>query len=394
MKRFYFIAAMAIMAAGCQKTEIQNEVQTPIGFSTEVGKQTKAIVTPVDNETQAVHPINQPFAVYAYGYQLKKNDDGSLSSERVANSTSNPMKNVEIVYKEGAWKADVSQGAYYWPNDPTTRLDFYAYSPYIDSPDLTTDKAPSVDDVDKVMTVTSLSHSEAGGLVFAGYTHSTESMYVDFMEATPVRGATYNHADGNPNGTETTGTVPMTFNHKMTQIVFNVTTDNPYPGITFTIQSITLNGVANTGAYSNGTWTATGSDDFLIFPADSDNGAVLVNPSSSSNSTVEDVVALKYEANATTVLDGMKTTGVTMIPQDLQASTQKFTIVYEVKGKGVATETVTKTVDMYKDGAPANIWASNKKITYKVMIGLKEIKFEPVVANWDSQTGNEYTFQQ
>jgi hypothetical protein len=43
---------MAIMAAGCQKTEIQNEVQTPIGFSTEVGKQTKAIVTPVDNEKE------------------------------------------------------------------------------------------------------------------------------------------------------------------------------------------------------------------------------------------------------------------------------------------------------------------------------------------------------
>ena len=77
MKRFYFIAAMAIMAVGCQKTEIQNEVQTPIGFSTEVGKQTRAIVQNKvypEGETTA-----QPFAVYAFGWQ-EANDNTVMSN--------------------------------------------------------------------------------------------------------------------------------------------------------------------------------------------------------------------------------------------------------------------------------------------------------------------------
>lgn len=376
MKRFYFIAAMAIMAAACQKTEIQNEVLTPIGFSTEVGKQTKAIVTPVDNDQQAAHPTNQPFAVYAYGHQ-----DAEVTLV---------MDNVEVSYQTDTWKA--TSGSYYWPNDPTTTLNFYAYSPYIQRP-ATQDVIPTATDDDKNMIVTSLSHTENGGLVFTGYTHS--NMYVDFMEATSVIGAKYSSPGGSQNSNSvTSGTVPMTFNHKMTQVLFNVTTDQAYPGIKFTIKSITLNGINNSATYNNGTWSDTdGSTDYSIFPADSDNGAVLVNPDSNSD-TVEDEVALVYADDATVVLDGMTTTGVTMIPQTILQGTHKFTIEYKVEGKGVATETVTKTVELYKDGAASNKWVANRKITYKVMIGLNEIKFEPVVANWESEVGSEYTFQQ
>ena len=49
MKRLFIIASLAILAVGCQKTEIQNEVQTPIGFSTETGKMTRAIVQNGEN---------------------------------------------------------------------------------------------------------------------------------------------------------------------------------------------------------------------------------------------------------------------------------------------------------------------------------------------------------
>ena len=84
MKRLIIVASLAILAVGCQKTFVQNEVQTPIGFSTEVGKQTRAIVNTYDDA--------QPFGVFAYGY-----DNGQPNDVPV-------MNNVEVA-KNGGWKA-------------------------------------------------------------------------------------------------------------------------------------------------------------------------------------------------------------------------------------------------------------------------------------------------
>lgn len=384
MKRLFIIASLAILAVGCQKTEIQNEVQTPIGFSTEVGKQTRAIVDGADYGT------TQPFAVYAYGHQ-------TVTSEVVTKV----MDNVEVSYQAPTWKPTV--GSYYWPNDPRTTMNFYAFSPYIKRPatqEVAASADPTVDDVDKVMSVSSLSHTENEGLVFTGYTHS--NMYVDFMAATSVIGATYAHSDGNPRGNETAGKVPITFNHMMTQILFKVTTDKVYDGITFTVESITLNNINNTADYNDGDWTPSGSASYTIFPAAAANGAA----------ADEDEIALVSAQGQVTT---MTTIGVTMIPQELVASVeadnsgagavagQSFTIVYRIAGTGVASETVSKTVDLAVTGG-VNEWNNNKKITYTVKIGLNEITFEPSVATWvDEPAANatdeekekyEYTFQQ
>ena len=110
MKRLIIVASLAILAVGCQKTFVQNEVQTPIGFSTEVGKQTRAIVNTYDDA--------QPFGVFAYGY-----DNGVANNDPV-------MGNVEIAKGNSGWKA--TDGiTYYWPNDPDNYLNFYAYSPVL-----------------------------------------------------------------------------------------------------------------------------------------------------------------------------------------------------------------------------------------------------------------------
>ncbi len=393
MKRLIFIASLAMLAVGCQKTEIQNEVLTPIGFSTEVGKQTRAIV----DGQGAVYKTDQPFAVYAYGHQD--------TEENIV------MDNVEVSYQTDTWKA--TSGSYYWPNSPSTTLYFYAFSPYIQRP-ATASAAPTATDADKIMTVTSLSHTEDGGLVFEGYNHT--NMYVDFMEATPVKGAKYSDPDGLQNSNSvTSGTVPMTFNHKMTQVLFKVTTDELYPGITFTVESITLNDVKNQGSYDDGDWTPSGSGSYTIFPANNANGANAKNTLNAvdndqtndvDESKMEAEIALTNDANAT-VNASMTTTGVIMIPQNMVASTpavqntgaaavngQSFTIVYRIEGTGVASETVSKTVDLFTDANSTIHWVAKKRITYTVKIGLKEILFEPSVADWTDQEGNEYTFQQ
>jgi hypothetical protein len=287
-----------------------------------------------------------------------------------------------------------------------------------------------------MLNCTGLSHTETS-LNVTGYTHGEDQMYVDFMVATPVKGATYvnpdgsiNPADGKPNvDDDTDGEVPMVFNHKMTQILFNVTTNQVYPGVTFTIKSITLKNVRNNAGYvhtyanASDTWTvdADSKTSYKIFPADNNKGANAINV---DNDGKENVIALSYAADAADdAFQSMTTTGVTMIPQTMAKCTteyvagadaiadednaQMFEIVYSISGTGVATETVTKHIpfwpsdaDISKQGQDYRYnvvhWGVNKRVTYKVKIGLNEVTFEPSVANWkeDNPAGNTYTFVQ
>lgn len=352
---------MVFVAASCTKTNIKNEVESPISFSAESGKLTRAIVQ------DGTYPLDQPFGVYAYGKQ--------------GNETTPVMSNKEVSYSanDTKWSA-TGDVKYYWPNDPTTTMNFYAYSPFIGNDKTAT--AP-----DKVMNGT-IEHTEAAGLSLSGYTHS--NMYVDFMVATPVKGATYSDPDGDQNAPSvTSGQVPLSFYHQMTQVIFNVTTDKAYTGITFQIQKITLKGINNTASYvqnyddAYGDWTATGAAQYVIFPAEAANGGV------AANETPKD---LTNAANAQTFAT-LTTTGVTMIPQTIADDAQKFEIVYKISGTGVATETVTKEVEFFVNNTTVQ-WGPNKKITYTVKIGLNEITFSPSVETWDPIPGNEYTFQQ
>ncbi len=364
MKRFLMLASlMVFVAASCTKTNIKNEVESPISFSAESGKLTRAIVQ------GGTYPLDQPFGVYAYGKQ--------------ANETTPVMSNKEVSYSttDTKWSA-TGDVKYYWPNDPTTTMDFYAYSPFIGNDKTAT--AP-----DKVMNGT-IEHTEAAGLSLSGYTHS--NMYVDFMVATPVKGAKYSTPNGDQNATSvTSGQVPLSFHHQMTQVIFNVTTDKAYTGITFQIQKITLKGINNTASYvqdyqdAYGAWTATGAAEYEIFPAEATNGGVAED---------EEAKKLTNAANAQTFAT-LTTTGVTMIPQTIEDGAQKFEIVYKISGTGVATETVTKEVEFFVDANTTVQWQPNKKITYTVKIGLNEITFAPSVVAWDENTsGSEYTFQQ
>lgn len=364
MKRFMlFIAMVGFVATSCTKTIVKDEVETAISFSTESSKLTRAIVQ------DGTYPTDQPFGVYAYGKQ--------------DNATTAVMSNKEVSYSanDTKWSA-TGDVKYYWPNDPTTTMNFYAYSPFIGNDKTATDP-------DKVMNGT-IEHTEAAGLSLSGYTHS--NMYVDFMVATPVKGAKYSTPNGDQNATSvTSGQVPLSFHHQMTQVIFKVTTDKAYNGITFEIQKITLKGINNSASYEQdyqdayGAWTATGAEEYEIFPAKADDGGV---------ATDETPKELTNAANAQTFAT-LTTTGVTMIPQTIADDVQKFEIVYKISGTGVATETVTKEVEFFVDVNTTVQWEPNKKITYTVKIGLNEITFAPSVVTWDDSTpGSEYTFQQ
>lgn len=401
MKRLLIIASLAILAMSCEKTIVSNGVRTPIGFSTEVGKQTRAVVQ--DN----AYPTDQPFAVYAYGHQ-----DLDTSEE-----VTTIMNNVEVSYTPAdntnpaeKWSA-TGNTKYYWPNDPRTTINFYAYSPALVNPTTATANHQKLNGT--IAHRETADNSGPAGLSLTGYTHS--NMYVDFMVARPVKEAKYQDQDGVNGQAQNLTAVPTSFNHQMTQVVFNVKTSEAYSGIIFTVTDITLKNIKDKANYSHttltpdyvdqntsftqGVWSAqevtTGANDakgtFNIFPAEKyvsgqvDNGA----PGIDANEVAKEVTDQTVLA----------TTPVTMIPQDLVATVkdqqsgavttagQSFTITYTISGTGVATETVEKTVDLYS--ANHTSWGVNQKVTYNVTIGLNEILFNPTVVGWEETSGGD-----
>lgn len=432
MKRLIIIASLAILAVGCQKTEIQNEVQNQIGFSTETGKMTRAIVQndPSNPTANVTYPSSQPFGVYAYGWQ--KENDGSQVTGGAAGAL--VMNNVEVSYTEATantaakWAVttdNTTTTKYYWPNDPRTTLNFYAYSPAQPSTGVNSGMDPHQELTGRI------SHNETDGLALTDYVHS--NMYVDFMVATPVMGATYSvPAPNHPNA----GEVPLNFKHKMTQVNFTVKiADNAdYPNVDFTINSIVLNNIKSQGTFTykynpavdqtpasvTEAWAFSqtpATSSYKIYPAtkkdvhdelpQGDNGYSYGAPAltniDDNAETTEVSVVLETDATPTTPAVGntpavyskenpgksFSTTPVTMIPQGAW-ETQSFTISYTISGTGVATETVTKTFKFAEASTTAPTWGINKNVRYTLTISLHEITFTPSVSNWDDETTGYY----
>lgn len=333
MKRFYVTAAIAasLLATGCQKTYVIDEVRTPIGFSTEVGKQTKAIIDgTLYNE--------EPFGVFTYGKQ--------------SSTTTTIMDNIKIrkYTEDSEWRAD-GDTKYYWPNDPTTKLSFYAYSPY--------SKADGAVGMKKNPSYVEPAGENAGGIKIEGYVHADQTL--DFMTAS-AEDRTFKEPDGAGVTPVTEGTVKLQFKHQLTQLVFAVKKAADYNGITMELVSIKLDKIGNTATFENGKWGT---------------------PSTYSGTYNIDYSAVTDKTFTKT--GAVTSKGMTVIPQSLRASEQsnpgqRMTIVYEISGTGVAKETVTKTVDLYTQNLTK--WEPNQKITYNISIGMQEILFNPSVSTW------------
>ena len=201
MKRLFIVASMAIMAVGCQKTTVENEVLTPIGFNTEVSKLTRATVAYEGTE----------FGVFSYA-----NQNGALLNRPMENVK---IENVAEIGSPAVWKNKTT--SYYWPNDANTTLDFYAYSPFM-AKEGETEK---------------ITHTKETGFQMSDYTHN---MSTDFMVSDAVVAQKYNE--------EKKGVVDLVFNHQMAKVQFKVVAE-ALADVTFDVTSITLNNIAKVADY-------------------------------------------------------------------------------------------------------------------------------------------------
>lgn len=365
MKRLILLATMMVaVLASCEKHEIRNEVLTEIGFESNVGKQTKAIISGTEYST-----TDAPgFGVFALAYQN-------------GNPLNIVMDNAEITYNnnngatEKDWRVN-SQITYYWPNDANTTIDFYAYSPHT---------ANTVNTQNHNKLPGTILCDKTNGLNMANYSHT--NMYVDFMTAEPVLNQKYS---------SNSGVVPVVFKHRMTQVMFQIKKSAAYSGVTFTLNSIVLSNVEKNGTIKNGTFgtiSTQGNTDvftphtgftntpstFTIFPAEAEshiNGA----PDLAAKQTTL-TIGERYN-------DASSIIPVTMLPQEFATGNnpQKVTITYTISGNGVAHETVSKDITL----PTSHKWHPNKKICYQITVGLHEITFNPTIEDWNPQSNSDH----
>ncbi|CDN33034.1 hypothetical protein BN938_2969 [Mucinivorans hirudinis] len=312
MKTIKTIAALAALAmVSCTKTdEVSNASQIEIGFGAQMAKPTKAAI---DN---GIYPTTEKFGVFAYALTNNK----KWASDKASAATL--MNNVEISYQSNVWKA--TTGKYYWPNDPKSSVTFIAYSPK----NFTGEEKPIP---------ASYSIANSDGLTFTDFQTDAETdlMYADEMKDKlgPYQGG-----------------MNVTFKHALTNIFFSAETDQPYPGITYTIKSIKLKDVFTKGTFKalpTPTWAlASSTDDFEPY-----SGSGVVVTSTNTGKIGADLM---------------------MMPQDASAAT--IEVVYTISGTNVATETVTSVLEL-----TGHRWEINQRIEYVILIEMSEIIYNPKV---------------
>lgn len=132
MKKIFILAVSAVLlVAGCQKTEIQNEARTPIGFSSQIGKLTKAVASSTPNAENAGQFDNlyqQSFKVW--GYFATEGDINYAKNELYLGGVNVFGDKTEAVGEDGkpvdmfTWH---TSDTYYWPGKDK-ELDLYAIS--------------------------------------------------------------------------------------------------------------------------------------------------------------------------------------------------------------------------------------------------------------------------
>ena len=121
MKKIFFVAiAATLLAAGCQKTEVLNQVvadgEPSMSYAPSMGKLTKVATNPSEAGLQTLQ--NQDFYLWAYYVDADPNRGAA------ANTIYDGMANIKVDYNEGAWSTNP---VHFWPGTGKA-LKFFAVS--------------------------------------------------------------------------------------------------------------------------------------------------------------------------------------------------------------------------------------------------------------------------
>ena len=387
MKKIFFVAISAILlAAGCQKTEIINQVN-PIGepsmtFAPEMGKLTKAAEdTGLDNLKA------QDFRLWAFNAQ----DDPNRGAE--INTIYDGMGNILVYNTEQVWETQV---AHFWPGT-NKKLKFFAVS--ADRVTYGTEgKVKSYKKVSAEAEPSQYADPEANTKVTIN--PYTEQITITDFEVIPSSAdvdlmiADYEEAhQGSYNGTQFEKTAKLNFRHSLAKVEFifknelavvgeedpnQVIVQHMYVKNIVTKGTVTVTRPA--GALPLNAWTpSTAAEDKKRFdgdyskestatiPADME-GAANISQYEGDVPTGKQMVLTREPKTYTTWL---------VIPQTVGTESEglEVTIAYLI-GK----RQFVSTFPLYREEVPS--WNPNQYIKYNVSLAPNMIGFSPSVEDW------------
>ena len=336
-------SALALLAA-CSKSEVLPVESAP----QEITFQTV--------ETKAASNFSTDNHFYSYAYFLEKDKTWAQNSADAKAYISN--SEIQYVSGETAWKNATTK--YYWPKAGT--LTFFAWTDYTAKPSIAGSTA-------------SVSCTNTTGITFSNYSitnNPNQDLMVAKIAADQTSKTTTQHDNWKAG-------VPTVFQHALSDLKFTVKTDDTdptkYTNVSFTLKSITLKNVNTIGNYAQGSPTATNTWSDQADAKD-------LNAYSGTEITVTKTEQeVKPSTNDYHIV----------LPQTFSDTTPVIEVIYTITTEYISGSPVTETVTVTKDlkSIYTDNWASGKKYTLNIILGLEEILWDPSYENWTAGTGGE-----
>lgn len=336
MKKILALAAIAVAAIGCTKTEVDvKEEAAPLTFSPiQAGVKTKA----------QTFPETKSFKSFAFKHAGTWASSYSTAEPFINGDEVSYYDAAEAPFKEKSWH---TTNPYYWP--ASGYVTFFAAAPV----------------------ELNVSCAKNTGIMLSSYdVNSSANKNTDFMVA-----------DVANDQTKTNGTVQTVFRHKLTRIDFKISTAADYANghtegsyaaadITFELESVKFTGVKHIGTYMQ---NPTGENDGWI-----------------CNDEVEDVALYDGSFAFGNDVQTLTTSQEIFLPQVFDtAETGMVVVKYKKNTYSSATDYSTEEVTVTKSLRELQTsydfaWGKNKHITYNLVIDLDQqlIYWNPVIEEW------------
>ena len=337
-RQIYILVATLLAVTSCTGDDTLTDTKVPMTFTCNAIAQTRAGGDYVDYDGPA-------FGVAAMHHQAQSN--------RPTADITTYIDNARVSKQGSVW---ATNPIYYWPHQGT--MHFAAYSPYI------------ADFANSNVSITLPQNGE-------GYTYSgTIDGQTNLMFADEQYGSYDNFQNG---------TVPVVFNHALTQVRFRAKMSTASAGTTFNIKSLQLVNVRSRG-------TVNFTHDGISWNTENRDSLWTVEKTFPVGSTY-DAQHLDDYPVSTTGMTGITDTpkefpdSLYLMPQQLYATgesqfLQQLQVTYTITSGGVEGAPITKTVPLKNVGTITQ-WTVNKSVLYTLIVEVgKPLTLTVTVQPW------------
>ena len=324
-RQLYILVATLLAVTSCTGDDILTDTKVPMTFTCNAIAQTRAEGDPVAYDGPA-------FGVAAMHHGQSNGPTATVTKY---------IDNAEVSKQEGSgW---VTDPIYYWPHQGT--MHFAAYSPHM--PGLT----------DSNVSIT-LPRQYGDGYTYSGTIDGQKNL----MFADEQYGSYYDNFQN--------GSVPVIFNHALTQVRFRAKMSTASAGTTFNIKSLQLVNVRSRGnaqfTHDGTSWNTENRDSLWTvektFPVPSDYDAQHLDDYNVSTTDMTGITDTPKEFPGCLYL----------MPQQLYADTesqypQQLQVTYTITSGSVEGAPITKTVPL-KNVGTIDKWTVNKSVLYTLIV--------------------------